>query len=95
MTPGPVTAVSNPHQPLKGTPMSSVATETAKPGTSAWHWVMTVQTPDGRVNTRTAVITVPDGFTRASAFTYVLDQFKADYGSPLTVLLFDFQPNKL
>lgn len=75
--------------------MSSVTTETTEPGTSDWHWVMTVQTADGRVNTRTAVITVPDGFTRAGAFTYVFDQFKADFGSPLTVLLFDLQPNKL
>jgi hypothetical protein len=63
--------------------------------TSDFHWVMTVQTPDGRVNTRTAVITVPAGFTRAAAFEYVFKQFKADYGSPLTVLFFDLQPNKL
>lgn len=69
--------------------------QTAQSTTSDWHWVMTVQTPDGRVNTRTAVITVPDGFTRASAFDFVFKQFKADYGSPLTVLFFDLQPNKL
>ena len=69
--------------------------QTVQPKTSDWHWVMTVQTPDGRVNTRTAVITVPDGFTRASAFDYVFKQFKTDYGSPLTVLFFDLQPNQL
>jgi hypothetical protein len=73
----------------------SSTTETTKPGTSVWHWVMTVQTADGRVNTRTAVITVPDGFTRADAFTYVFDQFKADYGSSMTVVFFDLQPNQL
>lgn len=76
-------------------PSSDQTTPAAEPKTSDWHWVMTVQTPDGRVNTRTAVITVPDGFTRADAFEYVFKQFKADYGSPLTVLFFDLQPNKL
>ena len=60
-----------------------------------WHWVMTVQTADGRVNTRTAIISVPADFTRAAAFEYVFKQFKADYGSPLTVLFFDLQPNQL
>ncbi|HEX5567107.1 MAG TPA: hypothetical protein VFY14_09330 [Streptomyces sp.] len=69
--------------------------QTAQTATSDWHWVMTVQTADGRINTRTAVITVPTGFTRAQAFDYVFNQFKADYGSPLTVLLFDLHPNKL
>ncbi|MEU9849230.1 hypothetical protein [Streptomyces sp. NPDC047985] len=63
--------------------------------TNDWHWVMTVQTSDGRINTRTAVITVPDGFTRAQAFDYVFKQFKEDFGSPLTVLCFDLQPNRL
>lgn len=69
--------------------------QTAQPNTSDWHWVMTVQTADGRMNTRTAVITVPDGFTRNKAWEFVFKQFKADYGSPLTVLFFDLQPNKL
>lgn len=69
--------------------------QTTQPNTNDWHWVMTVQTADGRVNTRTAVITVPDGFTRSQAFDFVFKQFKADYGSPLTVVFFDLQPNKL
>jgi len=57
-------------------------------------WVMTVQTADGRVNTRTAVITAPVGFKRSQAFEYVFAQFKKDYGSPLTVLFFDLQLNE-
>lgn len=63
--------------------------------TVEYHWIMTVQTPGGVFNTRTAVITVPVGFTRASAFEYVFKQFKADLGSPLTVVFFDLQPNQL
>lgn len=75
----------------------TTAQETTQPPakTSDWHWVMTVQTPNGIVNTRTAVITVPDGFTRAAAFDYVFQQFKEEYGSPLTVLFFDLHPNHL
>jgi hypothetical protein len=58
-------------------------------------WVMTVQTADGRVNTRTAVITAPVGFKRSQAFSYVFEQFKKDYGSPLTVLFFDLAENEI
>lgn len=58
-------------------------------------WVMTVQTADGRINTRTAVITVPVGFTRAEAFDFVFKQFKEDLGSPLTVLFFDLAENEI
>ncbi|MGW7617392.1 hypothetical protein ACWGLG_16300 [Streptomyces antimycoticus] len=76
--------------------MTAQQTTTASEQTTTqYHWIMTVQTSDGRVNTRTAIITVPDGFTRASAFDYVFKQFKADYGSPLTVLFFELQPNRL
>jgi hypothetical protein len=65
--------------------------------TTDYHWIMTVQTPDGRMNTRDAVITVSDGtngFTRASAFDYVLKKFEADHGSQLAVLFFNIHPNQ-
>lgn len=58
-------------------------------------WVMTVQTADGRVNTRTAVITAPVGYTRSQAFSYVFDQFKKEYGGPLTVLFYDLNENEI
>lgn len=58
-------------------------------------WVMTVQTPDGVVATRTATITVPVGFTRKQAYDYVFAQFKERYGSPLTVLFFDLAENEI
>jgi hypothetical protein len=68
---------------------------TATASTVELFWVMTVQTADGRFNTRTAVITVPVGFTRSQAFSYVFEQFKKDYGSPLTVLFFDLAENEI
>lgn len=58
-------------------------------------WVMTVQTADGRFNTRTAVITVPVGYTRKQAYDYVFAQFKETYGGPLTVLFFDLAENEI
>ena len=58
-------------------------------------WVMTVQTADGRTNTRTAVITVPVGFTRKQAYDYVFAQFKETYSGPLTVLFFDLAENEI
>jgi len=69
--------------------------ETSQPSaTHDFHWVMTVQTTDGRVITGNAVITVPIGFTASQAFKYVIDQFKADYGS-VTVLCFALHANRL
>jgi hypothetical protein len=67
---------------------------TTKPATQDFHWVMTVQTQDGRVNTREAVITAPVGFTSSDAFKFVIDQFKADFGS-VVVLFYALTPNKL
>ncbi|MER6098372.1 hypothetical protein ABT154_21440 [Streptomyces sp. NPDC001728] len=55
---------------------------------------MTVQTQDGRVATREALITVPVGFTASDAYKFVIDQFKADYGS-VVVLFYALTPNQL
>ncbi|MFD7867336.1 hypothetical protein [Streptomyces sp. NPDC059783] len=63
--------------------------------TTEWHWVMTVQTPSGAINTRNATVHVPNGYTRAEVFEFVRDQFKATHGAPIVVLFFDLQPNQL
>lgn len=65
-----------------------------QPQTTAWHWVMTIQTANGVMNTRSAVIQVPRGYTRDKAYRFVLDQFTQEYGQ-LSVLYFDLQPNQL
>lgn len=66
-----------------------------QPTTTEWHWVMTIQAAGGVTNTRTATIRVSNGHTRAQVLDFVLDQFKADYGTPISVLFFDLQPNQL
>lgn len=71
------------------------AETTATASTVELFWVMTVQTADERTVTRTAVITVPVGFTRKQAYDYVFAQFKETYGSPLTVLFFDLAENEI
>ncbi|MEU3220017.1 hypothetical protein [Streptomyces sp. NPDC006971] len=63
--------------------------------TSAYHWVMTVQTADGQFNTRSAIVDVPATVSRQQVFHFVLEQFKETYDGPLTVLFFDLQPNQL
>jgi hypothetical protein len=79
--------------------MSSAAQSDVQPApetsTIDLFWVMTVQTADGVVATRTAVITAPVGFTRMQAYDYVIAQFKERYGSPLTVLFFDLAENEI
>jgi hypothetical protein len=62
---------------------------------TAYHWVMSVQVPDGRMNTRSAVVDVPEGVTRDQVFQFVSNQFAEDYGQTFTVLFFDLQPNQL
>lgn len=66
-----------------------------QPTTTEWHWVMTVQTAGGVINTRNAIVHVPNGHTRAQLLDFVLGQFEADYGTPISVLFFDLQPNQL
>ncbi|MGW0948535.1 hypothetical protein ACWD4O_39095 [Streptomyces sp. NPDC002623] len=68
---------------------------TAQETTTAYHWVMSIQTRNGILNTRDAVVDVPAGFTRQQIFQFVCNQFAKDYGTPLTVLFFDLQPNSL
>lgn len=63
--------------------------------TTPYHWVMSVQTPDGRFNTRSAIVDVPTGTTRDRVFSFVFGQFTREYGTPLVVLFFDLQPNQL
>lgn len=63
--------------------------------TTEYHWVMSVQADGARLNTRDAIITVPANCTRQQLFQYVINQFIEDYGTPITVLFWDAQPNKL
>ncbi|WP_031072344.1 hypothetical protein [Streptomyces sp. NRRL S-118] len=60
-----------------------------------FHYITTVQTRDGVLNTRDGLLTVPTGFTRAECFTHLLGQLKAEYGSPISVLYFALEPNQL
>jgi hypothetical protein len=63
--------------------------------TTPYHWVMSVQTPEGLCNTRNAIVDVPPGTTRHQVFNFVYQQFTRDYGPQLVVLFFDLQPNQL
>ena len=69
---------------------------TTQPQTTEYHYVTTIQTPSGVMNTRDGVLTVPAGYTRAQLFKYLLDQLKDEYETQvITVLYFSLEPNRL
>lgn len=67
---------------------------TSEKTTTAYHWIMTVQVGQ-TLNTRSAIVDVPTGYTRQQILQFVLDQFERDYGKPIVVVFFDLQPNQL
>jgi hypothetical protein len=70
-------------------------TQPAEQTTTAYHWVMTVSTPDGTFNTRSAIVELPGNCTRQQIYMFVLNQFQQDYGPAIAVHFFDLQPNQL
>jgi hypothetical protein len=71
------------------------ATTATKPKRTDYHYITSVMTDRGTTNTRDGILTVPSGYTRAKAFKYLMDQLVEEYGTPITVLYFEFQPNQL
>lgn len=69
--------------------------QTSQQATTEYHWVMSVQADGTLLNTRDAIVTVPANYTRQKLFQFVLNQFIEDYGTPITVLFWDAQPNRL
>ncbi|MEU1309635.1 hypothetical protein ABZ419_12175 [Streptomyces cinnamoneus] len=70
-----------------------MTTQTAQ--TTEFHYVTTVQTCEGVLNTRDGLLTVPTGFTRAECFNHLLGQLIEEYGAPISVLYFALEPNQL
>lgn len=68
---------------------------TMQTATLDFHYVTTIQTSRGVLNTRDGILTVPIGFTRAEAFKYLMDQLKDEYQTTISVLYFAFEPNRL
>ncbi|MBF6045958.1 hypothetical protein GO001_12080 [Streptomyces sp. NRRL B-1677] len=62
---------------------------------TAYHYITTVQTHDGLLNTRDGILDVPAGFTRAACFGHLLSQLTEEYSTPLAVLYFALEPNTL
>ena len=74
------------------TPASSPATATAE---TDYHYVITVQTRTGVMNTREGVLTVPQGYTRIACLKQLMDQLRDEYGTPISILFFSLEPNQL
>ncbi|WP_330479966.1 hypothetical protein OG301_39175 (plasmid) [Streptomyces platensis] len=73
------------------------STSPSTPAPIKHHWVMTIQTADGRQATNDGQIDVIPGLhTRATSYTAVLNGMKEWVGvTDMTVLFFDLQPNQL
>ncbi|WP_058046265.1 hypothetical protein [Streptomyces roseifaciens] len=67
----------------------------ATPQVTSFHYITTVQTRDGVLNTRDAILDVPAGFTRAMCFRHLTQQLADEYGTPLAVLYFALEPDAL
>ncbi|GGX82539.1 hypothetical protein [Streptomyces hiroshimensis] len=63
--------------------------------TTAYHFIITIQTSGGVINTRGGVLDVPRGMTRAALLDLITKPLLAEFGPPLVVLFFDLQPNAL
>ncbi|NGN63877.1 hypothetical protein G5C51_08145 [Streptomyces sp. A7024] len=63
--------------------------------TTEFHYVTTVQTSKGVLNTRDGLLTVPAGYTRRDCFHHLMSQLREEYGDPLSVLYFALEPNHL
>ncbi|MBT2383098.1 hypothetical protein [Streptomyces sp. ISL-11] len=67
----------------------------ATAATTAYHYVITVQTPRGLMNTRGAVVDVQPGATRAQCLDYVMKPLFEEFGEPIVILFFALEPNQL
>ncbi|MFI1183339.1 hypothetical protein ACH4UT_27845 [Streptomyces sp. NPDC020799] len=68
---------------------------TSTPQNTEFHYITTVQTHQGMLNTRDGSLTVPAGFTRAACFQHLMGQLRDEYGTPISVLFFALEPNQL
>ncbi|MEH6374581.1 hypothetical protein V7793_09620 [Streptomyces sp. KLMMK] len=74
------------------TPTTTAAAASQK---TSFHYITTVQTRDGLLNTRDGRLDLPAGFTRAMCFRYLMEQLADEYGTPLAVLYFALEPDAL
>jgi len=80
--------------------VTATATETAEPSTPepiSLHWIMTVQTSDGRQGTNDGKITaVPGTHTRETTFTAIRKHMADWIGTDnFTVVFYSLTPNQI
>ncbi|MFH8690011.1 hypothetical protein ACH4EC_24470 [Streptomyces anulatus] len=73
----------------------STQIQTPQTETTEYHYVTTIQMPGAVINTRSGILTLPPGFTRANAYGYLMDQLKDEYQTTISVLYFALEPNQL
>ncbi|MFF7727674.1 hypothetical protein [Streptomyces sp. NPDC008001] len=68
---------------------------TGTQATTAYHFIVTIQTPRGLMNTRSGVIHVQSGATRAECLDHIMKPLFAEFGEPIVILFFALEPNTL
>ncbi|WP_326768839.1 hypothetical protein OG978_33725 [Streptomyces sp. NBC_01591] len=68
---------------------------TTSPQTTDYHYVITIQMPGAVLNTRSGILAVPPGITRAECLKHLLDQLQAVYETQMMILFFSLEPNQL
>lgn len=73
------------------------STPTNNPAATAYHWLMTVQTNNGRQGTNDGIVQVTPGIdTRQSTYTEVLRAMREWTGTDsITVLFYSLEPNDI
>ncbi|MFJ8663113.1 hypothetical protein [Streptomyces sp. NPDC093795] len=76
---------------------TNVTTPAALPGTVPLHFILTIQTDDGRtVTSDGTVLSVPGAHTRTATFARLREQAMEHWGlSRCVVLFFSLEPNQL
>jgi hypothetical protein len=75
--------------------MASQTTVPAAEQTTAYHWIITVQTPNGLFATLDDTIDVPFGARRQEIYRAVLKHAQGMVGDRLNVLYFALEPDRL
>lgn len=70
-------------------------TLTAEPQTATYHWVLTVQTSQGRIASRDGTCEPRPGDTRRSFFNHMVRGLEHDLGDHVAVLHFSLEKNQI
>ncbi|MCF3104508.1 hypothetical protein IPZ58_23355 [Streptomyces roseoverticillatus] len=70
-------------------------TLTGTQATTAYHYIITIQTSNGAMRTQDGLLHRGPGATRAECLRGVVEPLYAEFGRPAVILFFSLEPNTL